>query len=257
MKCKNCGAPLTITQKFCDNCGAPNEQSKAHIDAMNQYGKEFNKTKQEVENNSKWFVEYIVPLTVLVISVIAAAFFVYADNSMISYDIAKKENLSYIAKHSEEIDTYLHALLDQGKYYELVHANNERRGLEAADDQYSWNAFYNAADAYETVRKSMISYYDENMESYRRDSAISQAASGIYDFYSAQKGHYIAEESKTYLADLKIQFETFVKAYCHLTDEDIEKLPNMEQTAVLTLVTRRMADEDIDANVQKETTEEK
>ena len=49
-----------MTQKFCDNCGAPNEQSKAHIDAMNQYGKEFNKTKQEVENNSKWFVEYIV-----------------------------------------------------------------------------------------------------------------------------------------------------------------------------------------------------
>lgn len=34
MKCKNCGAELTMLEKFCPNCGTPNEQSQQHIKDM-------------------------------------------------------------------------------------------------------------------------------------------------------------------------------------------------------------------------------
>lgn len=62
MKCKNCGAELTMLEKFCPNCGTPNEQSQQHIKDMEHYEHEFSDTQKEVVRNSKWFIKYIAPL---------------------------------------------------------------------------------------------------------------------------------------------------------------------------------------------------
>ena len=59
MKCKNCGAELTMLEKFCPNCGTPNEQSQQHIKDMEHYEHEFSDTQKEVVRNSKWFIKYI------------------------------------------------------------------------------------------------------------------------------------------------------------------------------------------------------
>ena len=72
MKCKNCGAELTMLEKFCPNCGTPNEQSQQHIKDMEHYEHEFSDTQKEVVRNSKWFIKYIAPVTSLVIAGIAA-----------------------------------------------------------------------------------------------------------------------------------------------------------------------------------------
>lgn len=48
MKCKNCGAELTMLEKFCPNCGTPNEQSQQHIKDMEHYEHEFSDTQKKL-----------------------------------------------------------------------------------------------------------------------------------------------------------------------------------------------------------------
>ena len=95
MKCNNCGAPIQMNQKFCPNCGSPNVEFKKHIDDMEQYNKKFNSTRSKVIGNSKWFVNYIAPITALVITMTALTLAIIGKNSMIGYDIAKKNQQKY------------------------------------------------------------------------------------------------------------------------------------------------------------------
>lgn len=245
MKCKNCGAPLTITQRFCDNCGAPNEQSKEHIEAMERYKKTFGQTKMEVEKNSRWFMDYLVPLTVLVLALIAAVFFVIADNSLLSYRIADSQNKSYIKKNQTEIDAHLKTLLENKEYDALLEARNCGRKLTCEGDAYGYSTFYNVLDYYESIRVYMTAYFDAaRSDDYRRDSAIPKTAENIFYIYDTLKRQAITNESKPYVEDVKEEMELFIRAYCHLTEEDIKKLPDMDQVAVLSLLTRRMSDEE-------------
>ena len=92
MKCNNCGAPIQMNQKFCPNCGSPNVEFKKHIDDMEQYNKKFNSTRSKVIGNSKWFVNYIAPITALVITMTALTLAIIGKNSMIGYDIARKKS---------------------------------------------------------------------------------------------------------------------------------------------------------------------
>ena len=110
MKCNNCGAPIQMNQKFCPNCGSPNVEFKKHIDDMEQYNKKFNSTRSKVIGNSKWFVNYIAPITALVITMTALTLAIIGKNSMIGYDIAKKNQQKYYSSHSDEIQTKLKLL---------------------------------------------------------------------------------------------------------------------------------------------------
>lgn len=103
MKCNNCGALIQMNQKFCPNCGSPNVEFKKHIDDMEQYNKKFNSTRSKVIGNSRWFVKYIAPITALVITMTALTLAIIGKNSMIGYDIAKKNQQKYYSSHSDEI----------------------------------------------------------------------------------------------------------------------------------------------------------
>ena len=72
MKCNNCGAPIQMNQKFCPKLRLTKiVEFKKHIDDMEQYNKKFNSTRSKVIGNSKWFVNYIAPITALVITMTA------------------------------------------------------------------------------------------------------------------------------------------------------------------------------------------
>ena len=112
MKCNNCGAPIQMNQKFCPNCGSPNVEFKKHIDDMEQYNKKFNSTRSKVIGNSKWFVNYIAPITALVITMTALTLAIIGKNSMIGYDIARKnQQLFYMQWQMYSSPAYLYQYL--------------------------------------------------------------------------------------------------------------------------------------------------
>ena len=163
MKCNNCGAPIQMNQKFCPNCGSPNVEFKKHIDDMEQYNKKFNSTRSKVIGNSKWFVNYIAPITALVITMTALTLAIIGKNSMIGYDIAKKNQQKYYSSHSDEIQTKLKLLLEAGDYATLYSMDYVGDcSIKDNDDKYAWNDFYNVAGDYVYIRKGIISMMERN-----------------------------------------------------------------------------------------------
>ena len=170
MKCNNCGAPIQMNQKFCPNCGSPNVEFKKHIDDMEQYNKKFNSTRSKVIGNSKWFVKYIAPITALVITMTALTLAIIGKNSMIGYDIARKNQQKYYSSHSDEIQTKLKLLLEAGDYATLYSMDYVGDcSIKDNDDKYAWNDFYNVAGDYVYIRKGIISMMERNNSSYYGD----------------------------------------------------------------------------------------
>ena len=218
MKCNNCGAPIQMNQKFCPNCGSPNVEFKKHIDDMEQYNKKFNSTRSKVIGN----------------------------NSMIGYDIAKKNQQKYYSSHSDEIQTKLKLLLEAGDYATLYSMDYVGDcSIKDNDDKYAWNDFYNVAGDYVYIRKGIISMMERNNSSYYGDeymNTISRAVADMEDIVSRRLNlsyHSVSKESIKYINDIYEKSHELLKAYCNLTDEDIAGLPDMSQADILTLITRR------------------
>ena len=246
MKCNNCGAPIQMNQKFCPNCGSPNVEFKKHIDDMEQYNKKFNSTRSKVIGNSKWFVNYIAPITALVITMTALTLAIIGKNSMIGYDIAKKNQQKYYSSHSDEIQTKLKLLLEAGDYATLYSMDYVGDcSIKDNDDKYAWNDFYNVAGDYVYIRKGIISMMERNNSSYYGDeymNTISRAVADMEDIVSRRLNlsyHSVSKESIKYINDIYEKSHELLKAYCNLTDEDIAGLPDMSQADILTLITRR------------------
>lgn len=247
MKCNNCGAPIQMNQKFCPNCGSPNVEFKKHIDDMEQYNKKkFNNTRSKVIGNSKWFVKYIAPITALVITMTALTLAIIGKNSMIGYDIARKNQQKYYSSHSDEIQTKLKLLLEAGDYATLYSMDYVGDcSIKDNDDKYAWNDFYNVAGDYVYIRKGIISMMERNNSSYYGDeymNTISRAVADMEDIVSRRLNlsyHSVSKESIKYINDIYEKSHELLKAYCNLTDEDIAGLPDMSQADILTLITRR------------------
>jgi hypothetical protein len=51
-------------------------------------------------------------------------------------------------------------------------------------------------------------------------------------------------ESVVYIEKIRGELEQFLAAYCNFSDEDIESLPTKDTTGIISLMTRRMIDEE-------------
>ena len=141
MKCKNCGAPLNLNVKFCPNCGTPNEEAAKHIKDMENYGRKFNQTRNRVVGNSKWFVEYIAPLTSMAIAVVIFAVSWVASADGFGYTLADAANSSYNRRHKTQIQSKMNEYIDSGKYEEAYFANSRREWQPDFDDERGWDSF--------------------------------------------------------------------------------------------------------------------
>ena len=248
MKCNNCGAPLQLDQKFCPNCGSPNEQGLKHANDMENYNKKFNRTRSKVISNSKWFVKNITPIAVVMLSAIVLAVALIANNSMFGYRVTERDNKRYNKTHNDEIQVQLKELLDNEDYgtlYELY--NSADRLIMTDDNKYGWSSFYTVVYDYLEIRKAIcgVKEADDSSSSYSWDDNLNMAARAVVDLedtmnrvvsYDTGK----SKESISYIENVYNKAHLFIKAYCDFTDEDIAGLPDMNQTEVITLLTRRL-----------------
>ena len=160
MKCKNCGAELTMLEKFCPNCGTPNEQSQQHIKDMEHYEHEFSDTQKEVVRNSKWFIKYIAPVTSLVIAGIAAVIVTIQANHLWGYNLAEQKQKKYNQTHEQEIKEHLQTLLDNGQYEEVYQLYTRLNQRMSGTGNSGWYDFYNMTEGYLRLRNAIMFYYN-------------------------------------------------------------------------------------------------
>ncbi len=248
MKCEKCGSDIGINDKFCPNCGARNDIGASHADDMERFTRRFSDTEKTVRSKSNWFVRYITPMVVLLISaVIFVVLAVFMADS--GYDISRKRVESYNSSHEDEINAHMYELMDEGEYLQTYMLNYiADQSVSDNTNQYynSWYRYYSIVDYYYSVRDSITAHYISGDSDYG-SSNLSRAASNIHDFYAAQTDKSLsnaASESIVYIRRVREDMESFLKAYCKFTDEDIAGLPDKDTTGIVSLLARRMLNEE-------------
>ena len=119
MKCEKCGSNISINNKFCPNCGARNEIGAQHVDDMMLYEKRFSSTEKDVKKKSGWFIKYVTPMIILVIS---ALFFVIVSGlsaGMYGYELADSKVENYNKKNAQEINDHIRLLLEKNEFVQV------------------------------------------------------------------------------------------------------------------------------------------
>ena len=115
------------------------------------------------------------------------------------------------------------------------------------DNKYGWSSFYTVVYDYLEIRKAIcgVKEADDSSSSYSWDDNLNRAARAVVDLedtmnrvlsYDTGK----SKESISYIENVYNKAHLFIKAYCDFTDEDIAGLTDMNQTEVITLLTRRL-----------------
>ena len=249
MKCSKCGAPIQLNQKYCPNCGSLNEENAKHVSDMENYDSKFNKTRKQVVSNSKWFVKYMAPITAMVIAIIAIAAAIVWNQALGGYDLAHAINRKENKKNNKIIQLQLNKMLDDENYTGLYLLDRDAGRTLDSSERYGWSDFYNMAYYYRELRVSICSLYDPGQEnSYYTETALSNASRAIRNaediINNTSRYRNRAEESVPYIDDITDKIYMFLKAYCNFTDDDITGLPEKSQTDIITLLSRRMFDDE-------------
>ncbi len=109
MKCKFCGAILSIEDEYCPHCGMVNEEARKHVEDMKHYEKEFEETKENVYKATTQYTKRTTKVIVIAIMlVINIALFWASDNAYgLQSDFLRWKAVQSADKHREVLDTYL------------------------------------------------------------------------------------------------------------------------------------------------------
>lgn len=247
MKCEQCGGPITLEEEFCPYCGALNQAARQHLEDMKHYQNEYESTRSEVLGNAARQGTRHARL-MAILALIALNVFVFVLQAK-AYDIgyfieeksARLKASSYEEKMAElEVD---------GNYKDMYEYYDRHYLYSASDELQSYQSVVSMSYAYQRFMRYVYYLDNDKAKSYTpRNTALEYTASSACDFYdrwNEQNREYYRQEefSGSHLKamqDMKDKIETTLKTYCHLTDEDIEKLPETDKQSLLILIGRRM-----------------
>ena len=233
MKCQYCGVNLAIEDEKCPFCGEPNPFMIKHRSEMKQFTKEFEKTRTEVIEKSNRFNSWTIRVTVIAVLVALNVTVLLMFSR--AWDIQKllraREINKNFMKHKatmeqQEEDREYIALAE---YYDTYYLRSNK-----AFEHYE--KVYYACQNYEYFCTYLLDVVvaDEN-EYNRKEDQIAYMVDQIeYVYKYSQKQEYVDEKYYTpehvaCMQDLVKQMEDILQEYCNLTDEEVEKFPEMSK----------------------------
>ena len=145
MKCQHCGNNLNIEENFCPYCGQPNLFAVKHQEAMRRFEKDYERTKQDVLEESSRFNRHTVRITILavLVALIAATAILLVKADDIRWWRMEKRVEAQADRHREAIGR----LMDDRDYlgvYSYINKNDIR--------------FTDAFREYDTISDSAFQY---------------------------------------------------------------------------------------------------
>ena len=145
MKCQHCGNNLNIEENFCPYCGQPNPFAVKHQEAMRRFEKDYERTKQDVLEESSRFNRHTVRITILavLVALIAATAILLVKADDIRWWRMEKRVEAQADRHREAIGR----LMDDRDYlgvYSYINKNDIR--------------FTDAFREYDTISDSAFQY---------------------------------------------------------------------------------------------------
>ena len=238
VNCKNCGAPLSLSDTKCPYCGTENKEAIEHVKKLKSLEKTYREAQKEVSEEVFRARRSYGPLIVLVIVLLANIFLLPLHGG--SYEIAEKIN---VKKYStQEINEKLDQYLEEGKFaefYEFIYHYDLRYS-----DYSDYYPLYNLAMNYVYICDFMTDYiYGAD---YYTDPLL-KACEYVKEYqeeheYAAKRIE--SSKIKTYLEKLDMEYELCLKNFFKFTDEDIASIEDMSDAEIVVLATRRLNNEE-------------
>ncbi len=232
MKCPTCGANIQIEDEKCPFCGNPNPFAVKHQQDMKYYHSEFQKTREDVEQKTGRFTSAAVKIPVIFILVILI-FVVVNTRRDIEMAIKTYKIEKDIKLHEQEYRETLDAYELAGDWTGLSTFYSEK-WLAYVDNFEEYNAIRYAASEYASITADIMRHDEENP--YRNAKNLAQrVAENLERFYKNvyrtgyENEHYDAQYApvhKEALERINEDMEAILLAYCHLTREEIDNLPD-------------------------------
>ena len=243
MKCKCCGANITIEDEFCPFCGALNEPARKHIEDMKRYARDYSDTKTEVlrnaEKQSRHHSAVLVIALLVLANVITLAAALNVDD--VSYMIEELSVHAHAGEYKKQLDAYE----AEGNCLMLNRLYNQK--VLYGDD--SLREYSSAADvAGNYVRIEGFCHYLNSGGGYRTKGELIESLSReITDFYYSlslsSKEYYkdrFTGQHLSFIEDTTEKIELLLRTELGLTKEEIGSLPGMEEQNIMLLIGKKV-----------------
>ena len=255
MKCPTCGANLQIEDEKCSFCGNPNPFALKHRQDMKHYQQEFQKTKKEVEQKTNRFTFVTVKVTVIIALIVLNIVVSYLKEEGY-YRLQANRIRRNIEKNRQSYDAQMAAYEEEGDWLGLYAFYNAKEFYYDSDSSREYMAVYNASFNY----KGILDYITRSLsdsEYYNAGEVSRWLADYLDRFYDYEQrvsysGDYYDDsympEHREALASMREDLDAVLMTYCHLTEEELELLPDYSTAKKQSLIEegllRENADED-------------
>ncbi len=237
MKCKYCGANISIEDEYCPYCGALNEDARQHNEDMRRYRRAFWRTRTQVMDSAgrqsrrharAITIAALVMLNIVVLCCRGA-----------SYDLGYWWEKVQANARADSHYARLAELEADGDYQELEDYYN-RYGLYNVDRLREFNAVTYAAQYYSTVYESLMRLTDPQFDDgYTTDGELAERlADNVTYFYdnitSKQISYYQEQFTPVHMAameDMEDRIRALLKVHCGLTDQQLDAVRDQEMSS--------------------------
>ena len=241
MKCPNCGAQMGLEDVSCPYCNTPNSYAVQHQSDMERYRSEYERTQEQVlqntsfmQRNGSWLVILVVLLIALMVGI-----GLLANSWDIGYSIRESNVNRDIATYNQVMDAYL----EQGDYGKFAGYYQSNDLYLSEDDSYQ--GIRMASDAYVDLIEnvsSIVNPDEYSMSPERVSSTCGYIAGDLIKIYNTEEqfsyvlDEYLPESHRAYLEDIRNRARAIAIAYLGLTDEDIESIPTLSERKLALII---------------------
>lgn len=232
MKCPGCGSNLTIDDEKCQFCGQASPFAVKHRKEMKRFTHEFNKTREEVLNESRkfnhWSVKIALIAVLVAINVVLLFFNVYPDG-VEDFLTERKIQENYLI-HKEQLDKY-----EKEQNFVALSKYFDRNRLYYSDLFKEYRAVSDICGNYSYLFRYVMQVHTEELsDTYMEDMLeyISGQLDSIYLYYLPRAYHdeeqYKPQHQECMIA-AKEQAEALLQTYFNLTDAEIESFETLSE----------------------------
>ncbi len=242
MKCPNCGAPITMEEKYCSYCGAPNTLAQKHQADMEHFQQEFARTRDNVVVNSRRAGSYAGMLAVFFI--LFAMVVVAGVVCTRTWDIRYARDKARANARTEEYRAAIEEMIADQDYISM-RQYEYASGMSDADTMEEYSAIIRYASRLTSVYENLC---DTDEFSYRwRGLAenVQYFSDDLISLYEDPRTSYFRDEAVTddklaVIEDIRHQAEALLVAYAGFTPEEAAEVKNLSKARVEELLTEHL-----------------
>lgn len=233
MKCKYCGADVRLDDHFCPNCGRPVEQAIRHQKEMEQYEKEFEKTRRQAMDRISVSGGFgtAVGIRLAVVVALIVALVAMAVN-LNSYSLNERREKRAAARNHDAYVEQIEKFIEDRDYAELA-AFCDKHQLDYNKDFEEYRRIIYGAESFRSVYRGLwdVAFCTQDTRYMYNAENLSKNVNNFYEQlqqdYSYSKN---PERTKEVYGEMEEEMLLLLRRYLGLSKEDTDSMKELSKS---------------------------